>query len=103
MGCAHLYITDHLFYHQGCEDFIEMESSNTYISITEAAERSGLHPNSLRRLLRQGEISGYKISSEGKVRWRVSLGSLRWYADPIEGVVLDRPGPKRFIKQRATQ
>lgn len=99
MGCARLYITDHLFYHQAREEFIEMETSNTHISITEAAHQSGLHPNSLRRLLRQGEISGYKSSIDGKSRWMVSLSSLKRYTDPVDGLLLERPGPKKFLNR----
>ena len=75
---------------------------NDYVSITEAAEHSGLHPNSLRRLLRQGEISGYKSSIEGKSRWRVSVSSLRRYTDPVDGLLLDRPGPKKFLAQHGS-
>ncbi len=76
-----------------------MEMSSTHISITEAARQSGLHPNSLRRLLRLGEIAGYKSSVEGKSRWMVAVSSLKRYTDPVDGVLLDRPGPKKFLKR----
>ncbi len=56
---------------------------NDFIPLDAAARRSGLHPNTLRRLLRQGEIFGYK-ETEGRVtRWLVSVSSLEQYTDPI--------------------
>jgi len=73
--------------------------SADFISIEEAAERSGLHPNTLRRLLREGVIRGYKAAQAGKVRWLVSARSLKDYADPLYGFLLDLPGPKLFLKK----
>ena len=71
-----------------------------YIPLDEAARRSGLHPNTLRRLLRQGEIFGYK-ETEGRVtRWMVSVSSLEQYTDPIYGFLLELPGPKLFLTKR---
>jgi excisionase family DNA binding protein len=73
--------------------------SHEYITVEAAAQRSGLHPNTLRRLLRAGVISGYKASYEGKQHWLVSPRSLKTYADPVVGFLLDLPGPKPFLKK----
>ena len=71
-----------------------------YIPLEEAAQRSGLHPNTLRRLLREGVIHGYKASYSGKRHWIVSTISLKQYADPVIGFLLDLPGPKGFLKKK---
>ena len=70
-----------------------------YIRLEEAARRSGLHPNTLRRLLREGVIRGYKGAYGGKQRWMVSTYSLKHYTDPVIGFLLDLPGPKIFLKK----
>lgn len=67
-----------------------------YISVEEAARRSGLHENTVRRLLRSGEITGYKDSW----RWLVSVRSLRHYTNPVNGFLLELPGPKLFLTRR---
>ncbi len=71
--------------------------SDDYIPLEEAAARSGLHPNSLRRLLREGVIYGYKGNYRGKQHWLVSTASLKQYTDPVVGFLLDLPGPKGFL------
>ncbi len=73
--------------------------SSDYISIEEAAQRSGLHCNTLKRLLRSGAIYGYKATVHGRSRWLVSAASLRLYADPIDGFLLDMPGPKLYLRR----
>ena len=70
-----------------------------YIPLEEAAQQSGLHPNTLRRLLREGVIRGFKTAYRGKQRWLVSVASLRQYTDPFHGFLLDLPGPKLFLKR----
>jgi excisionase family DNA binding protein len=70
-----------------------------FITLDEAAEASGLHQNTLRRLLRQGAIRGYKMKWRGRSRWLVSVRSLRKYADPFNGFLLDLPGPKIFLRR----
>ena len=70
-----------------------------FIPLDQAAALSGLHKNTLKRLLRQGEIRGYKAVWEGRRRWMVSVRSLRHYSDPIEGFLLDLPGPKLFLRK----
>ncbi len=74
--------------------------SHDYMTVEEAAQISGLHPNTLRRLLRQRQIVGYKKTVDGKVRWRVSASSLRQYTDPVTGFLLELPGPKLFLSRR---
>ena len=71
-----------------------------YIPLDEAAAMSGLHQNTLRRLLREGVIRGFKTAHEGKQRWLVSASSLRQYTDPVQGFLLDLPGPKLFLRRR---
>ena len=39
-----------------------------YISIEEAAEQSGLHVETLKRLLRAGVLAGYKSVERGRSR-----------------------------------
>ena len=53
--------------------------SNEYISLEAAIEVSGLHPNTLRRLLREGAVRGRKTVLKGQARWHVSTESLRQY------------------------
>ncbi len=71
-----------------------------YLTLEAAAEWSGLHANTLRRLLRAGVIQGYKASQAGKQRWLISTTSLRRYTDPLTGYLLDLPGPKLFLRRR---
>ena len=70
-----------------------------YIPLEEAAPQSGLHINTLRRLLREGVIHGYKASYQGKQHWLVSTVSLKHYTGPVIGFLLDLPGPKIFLKK----
>ena len=73
--------------------------SSDYIPLEEALQRSGLHPDTLRRLLRTGEIEGYKAVVRGRRRWMVSARSLQNYSDPVHGFLLDLPGPKLFLRR----
>lgn len=70
-----------------------------YIPIEEAARRSGLHLDTLKRLLRKDEIRGFKATHNGRHRWLVSVVSLRQYTDPFDGFLLTKPGPKLFLKR----
>ena len=70
-----------------------------YVTLEEAAKLSGLHPNTLRRLLREGVIQGFKTAHEGKQHWLVSVASLKQYTDPVYGFMLDLPGPKLFLRR----
>ena len=71
-----------------------------YISIQEAARRSGLHPNTIQRLLREGRLSGFKANQDGHFRWWVSVRSVERYTNPWNGFLMDRPGPKLFLKRQ---
>ena len=68
-----------------------------YIPLEEAAELSGAHPNSLKRLLRQGVIRGKKKLIEGRERWMVEKNSLMSHFNPVSGYAFDRPGPRLFL------
>jgi excisionase family DNA binding protein len=74
-----------------------------YLTLEAAAQQSGLHPNTVRRLLREGVLRGYKTGHRGKQRWLVSSASLRAYTDPMQGFLLDLPGPKLFLSRRANE
>jgi excisionase family DNA binding protein len=74
--------------------------SEDYVSLEEAARRSGLHLNTLRRLLREGVIRGYKARHEGRYGWWVSAMSLRQYTDPFHGFLLELTGPKLFLRRQ---
>jgi excisionase family DNA binding protein len=71
-----------------------------YIPLDEAAQRSGLHENTLRRLLREGVLRGYKTGESGRQRWMVHAASLREYTHPFYGFLLELPGPKLFLRRR---
>lgn len=74
--------------------------SSDYVPIEEAAQLSGLHLNTLRRLLRRGVMRGFKLNHGGRQRWMVSVRSLQHYTDPITGFLLDLPGPKLYLRKR---
>jgi hypothetical protein len=74
--------------------------SSDYVPIEEAAQLSGLHLNTLRRLLRVGVVRGYKLNHGGRQRWMVSVRSLQHYTDPVTGFLLDLPGPKLYLRKR---
>lgn len=71
-----------------------------FISLEAAARRSGLHVNTLRRLLRYGVIQGHKTFRKGKYHWSVSVKSLDEYTSPTHGFLLELPGPKLFLRRR---
>ncbi|MBI4771492.1 MAG: hypothetical protein HY784_14055 [Chloroflexi bacterium] len=52
-------------------------------------------PNTLRRLLREEVLRGFKARG----RWLVSVASLREYSHPFSGWLLDLPGPKLFLQR----
>ncbi len=74
-----------------------------YIAIDEAAARSGLHKNTIQRLLRQGKLQGFKDHHSGRYRWLVSVRSLDSYTNPWNGFLLDRPGPKPYLRRQEEQ
>jgi excisionase family DNA binding protein len=73
--------------------------SKDYLTVEEAAQRSGLHVNSIKRLVRAGVVEGHKATVNGRHRWLVSARSLRRYTDPYNGFLLDMPGPKLFLRK----
>jgi hypothetical protein len=73
---------------------------NDFLSIEDAAARSGLHPNTIQRLLRQGKLEGFKEHHGGRYRWFVSVRSLDKYTNPWNGFLMDRPGPKIYLRRR---
>jgi hypothetical protein len=63
----------------------DQPSWDELISLSEAAELSGLHPDHLRRLVRQGDLWGKKISRN----WVTTARAVKEY------LARDRkPGPK---------
>jgi hypothetical protein len=70
-----------------------------YVGVEEAARLSGLHPNSIRRLLRAGRLSGRKGRWRGRTCWMVSRRSLREYVQTALTFASDRRGPRMFLKR----
>jgi len=68
------------------------------LSLDEACHLTSFHPNSLKRLLRAGQVAGYKDLVDGRRRWRVSRRSLERYVNSIE-FGYERPGPKPYLSQ----
>jgi hypothetical protein len=77
-----------------------MRMNEEFVPLDEAARLSGLHVNTLWRLLREGVLRGYKTTERGKERWLVAAASLRQYTDPFHGFLLELPGPKLFLRRR---
>jgi hypothetical protein len=65
-----------------------------FITLDEAARRSGYHPNTLMRLLRAGVLDGYKDRVRGRYRWMISWRSLNAYTETLTTFASDRPGPR---------
>ena len=72
---------------------------DVYLTLDEAAQRSGLHRHTIQRLVHAGVIWGYKDSVRGRLRWMISARSLRHYCDPINGFLLDLRGPKLYLRR----
>lgn len=66
--------------------------SDELLTAEQAAERLQLHADTVRRLLREGEIPGRKV---GKRQWRISAAVLKDYIekDPAE------QKPQRTVKR----
>ena len=52
-----------------------MENGDGWLTVNQAAEMSGYHPEHIRRLIREGEISARKFS----IVWQVNRQSLLDY------------------------
>jgi excisionase family DNA binding protein len=70
-----------------------------YVSIAEAAALTGVHPVTLRRLIRQRVLRALRDPVDGRRRWLVSTRSLRDYFHPVTGFALEQYGPKLFLKR----
>ena len=55
------------------------------LSVDEAAERLGVSPYWLRKLLRAGEVRGWKVSGREKAHWRVSLAEVERLTGGVGG------------------
>lgn len=73
--------------------------SDEYLLLDDAARRSGLHANTIQRLLQRGVLTGHKAVVRGRRRWLVSARSLRHYCDPFNGFLLDLRGPKLYLRR----
>lgn len=69
-----------------------MAKQDDWITTGEAAELSGYHPVSLRRLLLAGKVKGKKF---GEV-WQVSKQSLLVYLREVEEIG-EKRGPKKVV------
>jgi hypothetical protein len=85
------------FYWCGCRGVAGV--GDKYLILEEAARVSGLHTNTIQRLLQSGVLTGYKAVVRGRMRWLVSARSLRYYCDPINGFLLDLRGPKLYLRR----
>ena len=70
-----------------------------FLTLKEAALISGLHRKTLQRLVRTGVIEGHKANYDGHIRWYVSAAALSAYTDPFRGYLLDKPGPKLYLRR----
>jgi len=52
--------------------------SDELLTVDQAAERLQMHPDTVRRLLREGQLPGRKI---GARQWRVSASALKAYVE----------------------
>jgi excisionase family DNA binding protein len=65
-----------------------------FLSVNEAAELSGYHPEHIRRLIREGKIKAQKFASV----WQVDRYSLQIYMRKVENL-----GEKRGPKDDSTE
>ncbi len=68
---------------------IELNHFNEYVTVRDAAERLGIHPESLRRLIRQGRLPAKKFANA----WLVERDVLEQFANHYDG----RPGNKATL------
>jgi excisionase family DNA binding protein len=64
-------------------------NSGEWITVSEAAELSGYHPETLRELVRDGKIKGRKVS----IVWLIDPESLSAYMTKVKAMG-DKRGPK---------
>ncbi len=71
-------------------DHNELTSSNDeWISISEAARRSGYHKEYLRKSIRHGKL----VAQKGKKTWKVDWSFLQLYIKDVSGL---RPGRRSY-------
>lgn len=73
--------------------------NDDYISLEAAVATSGLHPNTLRRLLREGIVRGRKTVIGGRPHWRVLNDSLRQYLAGAQVYWSERRGPRLKLRR----
>ena len=66
-----------------------MAKQDDWITVREAAELAGYHPDHLRRLIRTGEVEAQKFATV----WQVKRNSLLSYLKKVEELG-ERRGPK---------
>lgn len=71
-----------------------------YVKLKEAQRISGMHPDTLKRLLRSGEIRGFKATDDGRHRWFVSLRSLNQYREASTAFMSTLPPRRFYLKPR---
>ena len=59
------------------------------LTVDQASERLQLHPDTVRRLLREGQLPGRKI---GARQWRIPEGKLKAFLDGELGKIEDSDG-----------
>lgn len=67
------------------------------VTVTEAANRLGVHPKTISRLVRQGRLAGVKLAN----RWLISEATFRRFSETYVGKK-GRPkgwSPKREVQQ----
>ena len=67
--------------------------SDELLTVEQAAERIQMHPDTVRRLLRDGQLPGRKI---GARQWRISADALKAYVEGGQEV----PGAKKAAKKK---
>lgn len=50
---------------------------NEYMTTREAAQLLRLHPETVREMLRRGDLDGIKTGGSGQCQWRVSRAALK--------------------------
>ncbi len=82
-----------------CEGGLEQDVTRRYLTLKQASAVSGLHVNTLSRLVRTGKLEGHKATVGGVRCWYITAESLRQYTDPLRGYLLELPGPKLFLRR----
>ena len=70
-----------------------------YVVLEEALRLSGLHADTLTRLLRTGMIKGKKAVYQRRLRWFVSVASLSAYLNEENVFMSARTGPKMHLRR----